>query len=82
MKKAFPSPQPKGRGVNVKRTMCHIQTSGFFPAILAALSITSRPGLAGPGTRHRARFAGSLTAISAAGLGLSGPLRPRAGLCR
>ena len=58
---AFPSPQPKGRGVNVKQVMCHIRTGRFFPRFWPVCRPPPGPA-AQPGRRHRAGFAGSLTA--------------------
>jgi hypothetical protein len=79
MKPAFPSPQPKGRGVNVKQVMCRIRTRWLFPPILAGLSITCAPVQA-QAAGIEPTFAGFPTAMPAEALGLSGALRPGAGL--
>jgi len=80
MNPAFSSPQPKGRGVKVKQTMCHIRTGRFFFAILADLSITCAATQARAASIERA-FARSLTTTPAENLGGGiASLRPSAGL--
>jgi len=71
--KGFPSPQPKGTAVKVKRAMCHIGTRFSLLAILAWL-----PAMQAPAARAQAAagieqtFAGSLTAMPSENLSVSG----------
>ena len=69
----FSSPQPRGPGAVVKRAMCHIRAAGYLLAILAAMPMLY-PVEAGAQTAGsiEQNFAGSLTAIPAENLAVSG----------
>jgi hypothetical protein len=73
MTKGFPSPQPKGMGVKVKRAMCHIGTRCSVFAILACLPAMQAPAARAQTTAGiEQTFAASLTAIPSENLGVSG----------
>src|SRR5882672_2800426 len=73
MTKGFPSLEPKGAGVKVKRAMCHIGTGCFFLAVLACLPATRAPAAqAQTASGIEQAFAGSLTTMPTENLGVSG----------
>lgn len=69
----FSSAQPRGPGAAVKRATCHIRLGGFFLAILACLSIPLvADAQAQTALGIEQTFAGSLTAVPAENLAVTG----------
>jgi len=65
--------QPRVLGAGVKRAMCHIRLGGFFLAILAGLSVLHAAGARAQAAGSiEQTFAGSLTAVPAENLAVTG----------
>jgi hypothetical protein len=73
MTNGFPSPQPNGTSVKVKRAICHIRTERLWLAVVIWLLPMQTPAAqAQSAVRIEQTFSGSLTAMPSENLGVSG----------
>jgi hypothetical protein len=73
MTNAFPSPQPNGTSVKVKRAISHIRTERLWLAVVIWLLPMQTPDTqAQSAVRIEQTFSGSLTAMPSENLGVSG----------
>jgi hypothetical protein len=73
MTNGFPSPQPSGTSVKVKRAICHIRTERLWLAVVIWLLPMQTPAAqAQSAVRIEQTFSGSLTAMPSENLGVSG----------
>jgi hypothetical protein len=73
MTNGFPSPQPNGTSVKVKRAICHIRTERLWLAVVICLLPMQTPAAqAQSAIRIEQTFSGSLTAMPSENLGVSG----------
>jgi hypothetical protein len=74
MTNGFPSPQPNGTSVKVKRAICHIRTERlfWFAVVICLLPMQTPAAQAQSAIRIEQTFSGSLTAMPSENLGVSG----------
>jgi hypothetical protein len=73
MTNGFPSPQPNGTSVKVKRAICHIRTERLWlAAVIWLLPMQTPAAQAQSAVRIEQTFSGSLTAMPSENLGVSG----------